>query len=101
MRSLDQFKTYKLKFHGLVGTAREKRKISSRDVNRYFWEGLNESFRSRVEARMLVTNPDLDVSVPFTIKAITEGADYILNPNRFDQHLTTRKGYQSSDSDSE
>ena len=75
--------------------------ISNMDINRYFWEGLDDKFRERVEARMLVTNPHLDVSIPFSVADITDGADYLLNPNRFDQHLTTRSGYQSSESETE
>ncbi|KAF9783730.1 hypothetical protein BJ322DRAFT_1109578 [Thelephora terrestris] len=85
MCTLDQFKCYQLKFHQLIGRAREKKKISTRDVNRYFWEA----------------NPLLDVTVPFSIAEIVEGAGTALNPNRFDQHLTTKGGYRSSESDSD
>jgi hypothetical protein len=106
IRTIDQFKDYQLKYHGLVGKARELGKIPDSDYNRYFWEGLHESFRIKVENRMLTTNPSLDVSTPFKISKIVKGADYILSPHRFDQHLLTKSKkpkyhYKDSDSDTE
>ena len=101
MKTMGQFQRYQLRFHQMVGPALEKKKISTVEVNRFFWEGLDEGFRGRVEARMLATNPDLDVSVPFSIDDVRQGADYILNPNRFDQHLSVKDGYESSDSESD
>ena len=101
MKTIRQFQRYQLRFHQMVGPALEKKKISTKDANRYFWEGLDENFRARVEARMLATNPELDVSVPFSIDDIRQGADYILNPNRFDQHLAVKDNYESSDSESD
>ena len=100
MLTMGQFQQYQLRFHQMVGPALEKERISTKDVNRYFWEGLEEGFRVRVEAHMLATNPELDVSVPFSIEDIRQGADYILNPNRFDQHLAAKDCLESSDSES-
>ena len=101
MKTMGQFQQYQLRFYQMVGPALEKKKISTVEVNRFFWEGLDEGFRVRVEARMLATNPDLDVSVPFSIDSVRQGADYILNPNRFDRHLSVKDGYESSDSESD
>ena len=41
MRTLHDFKKYQLDFWKLVGLAKEKKRISNREVRRYFWEGLN------------------------------------------------------------
>ena len=101
MLTMGQFQQYQLRFHQMVGPALEKERISTKDVNRYFWEGLEEGFRVRVEAHMLATNPELDVSVPFSIEDVRQGADYILNPNRFDQHLAAKDCLESSDSESD
>jgi len=101
MISIDMFKRYHRKYLELVGEAREQKRISTWDYNRYFWEGLNESLRHRIEHRMSAMNPDLDVSIPFSISKVVKGAEYILSPHRFDQHLQDRGGYHSSDTEPE
>jgi hypothetical protein len=97
MRTLDEFKKYQLEFWKLVGLAKERKRISNREVCRYFWEGLNSSFRRQAESHMRMVNPELDVTVPFEISDIEKAANSVLNPNRFDQHLR----YDSSDSESD
>ena len=96
---LEQFKKYHRKYLEIVGEAREADRITSWDYNRFFWEGLHESLRRKVENRMLTTNPDLDVTTPFKISKVVKAAEHILSPHRFDQHLLTRSGYNSSDVD--
>jgi len=99
--SIDQFKRYHRKYLELVGEAKKSSQISSWDYHRYFWEGLPESFRTKVEYRMLATDPSLDVSVPFKITKIVKAAEYLLSPNRFDKHLVTRTTLLSSDTEPE
>ena len=50
---------------------------------------------------MLMTNPDLDVSVPFAMTCIVKAAGYLLNQCRFDQHLFAKAKYNSLDTDSD
>jgi hypothetical protein len=99
--TLDLFKRYHRKYLELVGEAKALGRISNWDYDRYFWEGLNESFRHKVENRMLATHPNLDVSTPFSISKIVKGAEYILSPYRFDQHLQSRSNHHSSETESE
>ena len=99
--SIDQFKHYHRKYLELVGEAKKLSQISLWDFYRYFWEGLPEKFRIKVEYRMLATDPGLDVSVPFKIPKIVKAAEYLLSPNHFDKHLISRTNYLSTDSDSE
>ena len=100
IRSLDMFKRYHREYVELVGQARRHRKISVEDYDRYFWEGLNESLRGRLENRMLVTDSNLDVSIAFPMEKIQKAAVYLLSPCRFDQHLF-KSGYESSDTEPE
>ena len=58
IRSLATFKQYYWEYVELAGRAKKHRKISTEDYNRYFWEGLNESLRVRLENRMLATDPE-------------------------------------------
>ena len=101
IESLDQFKRYHRKYLELVGKAAGSRSMTEGDFNRYFWEGIHSSFRRKVENRMLVIDPDLDVSVPFDMAQIVKAAGYILNQRRFDQHLFAKSKYNSSDTDSD
>jgi len=101
IESLDQFKRYHRKYLELVGKAAGTRSMTEGDFNRYFWEGIHSSLRRKIENRMLVTDPDLDVSVPFAIGHVVKAAGYILNRRRFDQHLFGGSSYNSSDTDSD
>ena len=74
--SISQFKRYHRKYLELVGEAKKSSQISAWDFDRYFWEGLHEEFRVRVEYCMLATNPSLDVSVPFRMTKIVNAAEY-------------------------
>jgi hypothetical protein len=95
------FKRYHRKYLELIGDARENKRISDWDYHRYFWEGLEESFRQRLENRMMTTHPHLDISLPFGIDRIVKAAEYLLSATRFDQHLITRTSQRSSDTDSD
>ena len=100
VESLDQFKRYHRKYLELVGKALGSHNMTDQDCNRYFWEGLHYSLRRRIEDRMLVVNPNLDVSVPFGMSKVARAVGYLFNKKRFDQHLLSRTNYDSSDSGS-
>ena len=99
--SMELFKRYHRKYLELVGKAIGSQNMSDRDFNRYFWEGIHRSLRRRIEDRMLVANPDLDVSTPFEMKRVVKAVGYLFNRHRFDQHLLGKASYDSSASDSE
>ena len=99
--SIDQFKRYHRKYLELVGEAKKFSQISLWDYHRYFWEGLPEKFRIKAEYRMLATDPNLDVSVPFEIFMVVKAAEYLLSPNRFDKHLISHTNYLSSETEPE
>ena len=101
LTNIQEFKTYHRRYLELIGQARAKKKISSRDYHRYFWEGLNDSLRNKIENCMLATNPDLDVTNPFHMSKIMKAAEYILSPFCFDQHLSNKPDPHSSDTESE
>jgi len=95
--NLSQFKGYHMKYLELVGEAREGERITMWDYNRYFWEGLPDSLRQKIENRMININPELDVAVPFKISKVVKAAEHILSPHRFDRHLLAQTGYDSSE----
>ena len=97
------FKQYHRKYLELVGKALASGHISNEDNNRHFWEGIHRSLRKRIEDRMLVVDPDLDVSTPFDMQKVVKAVGHIYNRHRFDQHLLeTSISYSSaSESDTE
>ena len=97
------FKQYHRKYLELVGKALASGHISNEDNNRHFWEGIHRSLRKRIEDRMLVVDPDLDVSTPFDMQKVVKAVGHIYNRHRFDQHLLeTSVSYSSaSESDTE
>ena len=98
--SKDKFKRYHRKYLELVGKALGAGHMSDEDNNRYFWGGIHQSLRKRIEQRMLVIDPELDVSIPFEMSQVVKAVEHIYNRHRFDQHLLENIE-DSSDSDSE
>ena len=85
--TLDKFVRYHRNYIELVGEAMQAHLISPRDFNRYFWEGLPESLRIKIEYHMLATEPTVDPSEPFEMDKIVSAAEYLLSPKRFDKHI--------------
>ena len=94
--SLEKFKRYHRHYLKLVGRAIGMETIDRNEYNRHFWEGLHQTLRQKIESRMLVNNPLLNVSTPFEMEKVTETALQLFNTRRFDQHL-----YDGSDSETD
>ena len=94
--SLEKFKRYHRKYLELVGRAIGMETIDRNEYNRHFWEGLHQTLRQKIESRLLVKDPRLNVSIPFDMEKVTEAALDIFNPRRFDQHL-----FNGSDSETD
>ena len=95
------FKHYHRKYLELVGKALASGHISEDDNNRHFWEGIHHALRRRIEERMLVVDPDLDVSIPFEMNKVVKAVEHIYNRHRFDQHLLESRVSYGSSSESE
>jgi len=79
METKKHFKQYHRKYLELVGMALAAGHISEQDNNRHFWEGIHHSLRRRIEDRMLVVDPDLDVSTPFDMRKVVKAVEHIYN----------------------
>jgi len=101
IESLEKFKRYQRKYLDLVGKAKGSHNMTEEDYNRYFWEGIHRSLRKKIEDRMLVADPELDVSTPFEMAQVVKATGYIFNKHRFDQHLFNKTGHDSSETESE
>ena len=101
IESLDQFRRYHRKYLEIVGDAAGTTSLSDENFNRYFWEGIHKSLRRRLEDRMRLENPRLDVSVPFEVSDLVQTARELFDKRCFDRHLFKKSPRSSSDSDSE
>ena len=84
---MEQFKRYHEKFLELLGRAIGARAVAPKEYHRHFWEGIPRFLREKIEDRLSVLNPNLDVSVPFEMKTVIKAVQIIFNCKRFDQHL--------------
>ena len=101
IHTLKRFKAYQKSFYKKAGKAKKGGVISVREYDRYFWAGIPGSLRRRIESRMLVTNPFLDISIPFRITEVEEAAAHVLSPHRFDKYLLAESGNDSSETEEE
>ena len=100
IRDLSHFKEYHWTFLTLVGKAIGSKTIHKNEYNRYFWEGIHHTLRDKVEERLMLRDPDLDLSVPFEMNSVVQAVTTLFTKRRFDQHLR-HKSRRRSDSDSE
>ena len=98
--SMEDFKRYHRKFLELVGRAIGSGTIDQKECNRHFWEGIHRSLRRKIEEKLSLHNPNLDVSIPFEMEDVIAAVNAIFNRKRFDQHLFSKKNYDS-DTESE
>ena len=75
------------------GWLKGKDKITEDELNTYFWAGIGRGLRSRIETRLLASQPTKDTSKPYTMKEISEVAERILQREKFDEFV------ESDDSD--
>ena len=99
IESMKQFKHYHRKYLELVGQAIGSQNMTDRDFNRYFWEGIHHSLRRKIEDRMLIAKPELDVSTPFEMSQVVKAVGSLFNQHRFDQHLFGKPSHDFSDSE--
>ena len=79
IETLDAFKVYHQKFLKLLGKAIGTGAISDQECSQNFWEGIPRSLCQRIETRLLVLNPQLDVSEPFKMEDIVQAVKAIFN----------------------
>ncbi|KIM53239.1 hypothetical protein SCLCIDRAFT_32053, partial [Scleroderma citrinum Foug A] len=72
-------------------------RISEDEFNRYFWAGLPSSFRHLINSHLLLLNPNLDVTCPFSYSEVTKAAEQLLRRDRFDAEYLDLLGVKEKD----
>lgn len=85
--SLSGWKKYDRGFIRIAGWLHAKNKLTSEEVDFYFWKGIPRELRNRIEQRLLLDNPHFSYSKPFLSKNVRLAAEELLQRSRFDQEL--------------
>ncbi|KAL7280850.1 hypothetical protein ACG7TL_005794 [Trametes sanguinea] len=96
---LKDWRGYLWDFICIGGWLKGHGKISEDDFAYYLWIGLHPSFRKRLEARILLEDPDHDMTKPFTPDAMDKAAKALLSVDRFDTKRLRAKGRYETDSE--
>ncbi|CDO69398.1 hypothetical protein BN946_scf184270.g1, partial [Trametes cinnabarina] len=96
---LKDWRGYLRDFIRIGGWLKGHGKISEDDFAYYLWIGLHPSFRKRLEARILLEDPDHDMTKPFTPDAMDKAAKALLSVDRFDTERLRAKGRYETDSE--
>ena len=84
IHELEDWRKYQRNFIRIAGWLRGQNKLSDDDYAYYMWIGLHPRFRARLESRILLEDPNHDMSEPFLPENISKAAEAILGIQRFD-----------------
>ena len=87
------------------GWLKGKGKITEDKLNTYFWTGIGYGLWSRIEARLLASQPTRDNSKPYLIKEVSNIVEKILQREKFNEYVELDNSdefgtYWSGDSES-
>ncbi|KIM55666.1 hypothetical protein SCLCIDRAFT_134240 [Scleroderma citrinum Foug A] len=82
IHSLIAFWSYNRDFICIGGWLRNQERISEDEFNRYFWAGLPSSFRHLINSHLLLLNPNLDVTHPFSYSEVTKAAEQLVKTEK-------------------
>ncbi|KIM57881.1 hypothetical protein SCLCIDRAFT_28511, partial [Scleroderma citrinum Foug A] len=97
IHSLIAFRSYNRDFICIGGWLRNQGRISEDEFNRYFWAGLPSSFRHLINSHLLLLNPNLDVTRPFSYSEVTKAAEQLLRRDHFDAEYLDLLGVKEKD----
>ena len=102
---LPTYKNYYKEFQKIVGWLHVRNKVTNEEFKLWFWAGLPEKFRRKVEARLRIEDPTLDIRNPFEINKITGVVQKLYARDRFENRipllLKGRQGKRERNKDEE
>ena len=69
---------YSHDFIRIAGWLKSKKNISDFDYKYYFWIGISESLRSKIEGRLICQKPNHDLANPFEVEDVSRVAESLL-----------------------
>jgi hypothetical protein len=87
IRDLPTYKSFYKEFQKIVRWLYVQDKVTEDEYKLWFWAGLPKRFRRKIEERLRVNNPTLDVTKPFEIKSITKVVQKMYTQDRFENQI--------------
>lgn len=95
LKNLSDWRKYGRKFITIGGWLLKRRRITEDEYATHYWNGIPRSLRTKLENRLVATNPTRSLEDPFQVTEINTAAEALLQRHRFDSH------YMDSDEDSD
>jgi hypothetical protein len=98
--NLTAWKKYVRGFIRIGGWLEQANKLTQEEYASYFWEGIYKKLRTKIESRLMSSEPDRDLSLAFPVDRVIATAEKLLHRDRFDADLLLSEVDSGSDSDS-
>ncbi|KAJ8488790.1 hypothetical protein ONZ45_g13826 [Pleurotus djamor] len=90
IKNLTQWKQYEREFFTIAGWLKRKKRITADEEAQYFWIGLNNSLREKIELRIMARHPNLTPKTLFPMETVSEVAGQLFERDRWDYALANR-----------
>ncbi|KAI0083694.1 hypothetical protein BDY19DRAFT_854533, partial [Irpex rosettiformis] len=97
--TLSTWKQYDRGFIRIAGWLRAKNKITTRQLDVYFWKGIPRTLRARIEHRLVMIYPDHSFSDPFSSNEVRKIAESLLQRSCFDEEVLPSDDESDDNSD--
>jgi len=97
LKNLSAWREYGRKFITIGGWLLKKKKITDEEYATYYWNGIPRALRSKLENRLLATDPTRSLANPFAVDQINSAAEALLQRDRFDANFAGSDEEEDSD----
>ena len=99
VKTMKAWNKYMRDFIRIAGWLRQHSRLAEYDYRYYFWIGIPEKLRAKLEARLVAQLPNHDMSEPFPTDDVIKVAEGLLHRRRFDRdRLLSEPETEDSDS---
>src|ERR1700692_800308 len=98
--NLTAWKKYVRGFIRIGGWLEQANKLTNEEYASYFWEGIYKKLRTKIESRLMASEPDRDLSQAFPVDKVIATAEKLLHRDRFDADLLVSEVDSDTDTDS-
>jgi len=85
--TLSQWKKYFRQYAIIAGFLLAKQRLSDNDYAGYFWVGIPKDVRTVLEGKLLIKEPNHNISDPWTVKQICDAAEQYFKRDKFSDML--------------
>ncbi|KAG2748114.1 hypothetical protein P692DRAFT_20735359, partial [Suillus brevipes Sb2] len=93
--NLTAWKKYVRRFIRIGGWLEQANKLTQEEYASYFWEGIYKKLRTKIESRLMSSEPDRDLSPAFPVDRVIATAEKLLRHDRFDADLLLSENHKA------